>query len=611
MFKKSLVLVFFSIFFAGYLAAGVGVVSALRGEATLLRGDGRLPLRLGETLEEKDTITTAANTRVQLTFNDRTVITLGSRSRFSVENYFYDASEASHARFDMPKGFFRSITGKIGKIVPEKFKLHTENATIGVRGTEIVIEADPANGDKIACTRGRIYVLSAHMKKSIDVDAGNMIFVRPEMPPTKPIPIEKSGFIVSMMKHDEITKREPAAIKTYENEALDTNKQNKTEEEVEEIEKPAMTGTPGNSPSTDSGEMGNSPDTSPSPHTPSSNDPTSSDASQTSSPSESDRPEAGGAPGTDSPGSGTDSQNQPTTPPSTTDDATSGAWNSQNPAPSDSGTPQGNTPSMNIPDAGMPGNEGANIPSSGNIPGSGTVGENVPTTEIPESGDVPETDLPNSGEEETQTQNDMPAPGISDSGVADENVPGTDMTDTDTPDTNAPSGENNGVPSEPRKITTYSYDNVSYGYWLNGDNRPTDTWFEGENKTTSFVMMTKKFFGSKATYKGGVTAITNDKVADGEINMNVDFWQETFDGSMYFQAQGEPKWSVNIQGGIDSGHFEDPHVTAAPDSEVDNIGGSLKGDFYGTISPDEIGGTFELTSPDHGSAKGVFGGKMQ
>jgi hypothetical protein len=124
-------------------------------------------------------------------------------------------------------------------------------------------------------------------------------------------------------------------------------------------------------------------------------------------------------------------------------------------------------------------------------------------------------------------------------------------------------------------------------------------------------MMSKKFFGSKATYKGGVTAVTNDKVADGQITMNFDFWKETFDGSMNFQADGEPKWSVTMQGGGDAGHFESSQVQSASDSDVAGIGGSLEGDFYGKLSPENIGGHFELTSPSHGTAEGVFGGTKQ
>ena len=239
MFKRLLILSLFCALSGSALMASVGVVSAARGDASLLRSGSAVPLKLGQQLEEKDIITTGSDAKVQLTFNDRTIITIGKNSRFSIEEYFFDTSKASKLKFQMSKGFFRSVSGKIGKIVPQRFKLQTKNATIGIRGTEIVIETDPERGDRIACTMGRIYVLTNRISTPLEVDAGNMVTVKPNSFPTKPISIEKSGFAVSFEKHEK--EREPAAkplLKQYLNEAQDDEKESGLEEETEEIVPP-------------------------------------------------------------------------------------------------------------------------------------------------------------------------------------------------------------------------------------------------------------------------------------------------------------------------------------------------------------------------------------
>ncbi len=62
------------------LWASVGKVSLLKGEAFVERGTQKTALHNGSLLEEKDTIQTAKEAQIQIIFEDKTVITLGSES---------------------------------------------------------------------------------------------------------------------------------------------------------------------------------------------------------------------------------------------------------------------------------------------------------------------------------------------------------------------------------------------------------------------------------------------------------------------------------------------------------------------------------------------------
>ncbi|RUM65757.1 MAG: hypothetical protein DSZ05_05535 [Sulfurospirillum sp.] len=138
------------------LMASIGEITALRGTADLQRGTEHIPVTVGTKLEKHDRIDTAPQSKLQIVFNDKTVISLGQKSRFSVDEYLFDDKNVQ-ARFTIKKGFFKSITGKIGKIAPSHFKVRTANATIGVRGTTIIGEISQKR-DIIACTYGRIVV---------------------------------------------------------------------------------------------------------------------------------------------------------------------------------------------------------------------------------------------------------------------------------------------------------------------------------------------------------------------------------------------------------------------------------------------------------------------
>ena len=111
------------------LWAGVGKVALLKGEATLERGLQKLTLQNGTLLEEKDTIKTSKDAQVQLMFEDKTVITLGSESEFKIEEYLNDTANPK-AKFKFNQGAFKTITGEIGKTAPGNFKLETKTATI-------------------------------------------------------------------------------------------------------------------------------------------------------------------------------------------------------------------------------------------------------------------------------------------------------------------------------------------------------------------------------------------------------------------------------------------------------------------------------------------------
>ncbi len=143
------------LFFTTSLLASIGEISAIHGDATILR-DGKVsPVQMHSKIEEKDLIKTSKKSKLQIIFNDNTIISLGQNSSFKVQEYLYGAKKVK-ARFHV-KGLFKSITGKIGHIAPKNFILKTQNATIGVRGTTIIGEST-LKKDTIICSSGQIVV---------------------------------------------------------------------------------------------------------------------------------------------------------------------------------------------------------------------------------------------------------------------------------------------------------------------------------------------------------------------------------------------------------------------------------------------------------------------
>lgn len=144
------------------------------GEAQVKRSANILPIRNGMDILKGDEIITHKQTRVQVMLNDDTVITIGANSSFSFLDYMFDGSKKSTIQMQATRGFFRSVTGKIGKIAPERFKVKTKLATIGIRGTDFSAQLGEKTASYI-CNRGEITLKYANIQKSIV--AGNKILL--------------------------------------------------------------------------------------------------------------------------------------------------------------------------------------------------------------------------------------------------------------------------------------------------------------------------------------------------------------------------------------------------------------------------------------------------
>lgn len=137
-----IILFFFTLMLSTNIYANVGKVTALSGAASIERAQQTIKVTIGTLIQEKDTIKTTNNSRLQMIFDDKTVITLGKNTVFSVQEYLFNNTQESTANFSLTKGFLKSVTGKIGKVAPQRFKVKTKTSTIGIRGTIFTVESN-------------------------------------------------------------------------------------------------------------------------------------------------------------------------------------------------------------------------------------------------------------------------------------------------------------------------------------------------------------------------------------------------------------------------------------------------------------------------------------
>src|SRR3954469_6820986 len=133
-------------------------------------GRGQPPLR-GAELNNGDTVRTGEG-RAQLRFTDGAYVSLQPQSEFAIRDYRFDGKTDGTERgfFGLLKGAMRTVSGLVGRVNRDQYRVTTPTATIGIRGTGGVIQVRDDGSTLIVGTSG-IWSL-ANPAGSIDVPAG-------------------------------------------------------------------------------------------------------------------------------------------------------------------------------------------------------------------------------------------------------------------------------------------------------------------------------------------------------------------------------------------------------------------------------------------------------
>lgn len=153
-------------------ATPVGQIYDLVGDVKVAQdGEMSQPAVKGEKLKSGMSFTTGSNSSAKLKFEDGEVVALDQNTSFKIENYRYHPKEMEKSTilFSLLKGGLRAVTGLIGNNNHDAFKLKTPGATIGIRGTELMISlvGDQSfarcltGGVQVTTTTGQIVTLAA------------------------------------------------------------------------------------------------------------------------------------------------------------------------------------------------------------------------------------------------------------------------------------------------------------------------------------------------------------------------------------------------------------------------------------------------------------------
>lgn len=119
-------------------AEAVARIALTVGESRRVDASGHTELlRLGTVLSEGDRITTGKDSIAIIVFSDEGRVSLRADSELLIRRYRVDPSGAeTQLQFDLVRGAVRQISGQAARLQPERYRLNTPIAAIGVRGTD-------------------------------------------------------------------------------------------------------------------------------------------------------------------------------------------------------------------------------------------------------------------------------------------------------------------------------------------------------------------------------------------------------------------------------------------------------------------------------------------
>ena len=118
-----------------------GTAKIVRGDVRLERAGSSVPWLVGDSGQEKDRIVASAGASAGITLRDDTRISIGSNSTLVINRFNFDSkTQAGDVDTSILRGTMRYITGLVGRRNPDSVRVATRSVTIGIRGTDFIVE---------------------------------------------------------------------------------------------------------------------------------------------------------------------------------------------------------------------------------------------------------------------------------------------------------------------------------------------------------------------------------------------------------------------------------------------------------------------------------------
>ena len=121
--------------------ANVALVKKISGMVEVKRKGKVISIKKGSSLKNGDIILTKSKSSIGIIFDDGSLVSLGEKAIFVINNYVVKPSKKDYdVDLELKKGKAMFSSGKISKLAPKAVKFRIPEGAIGIRGTKFVVE---------------------------------------------------------------------------------------------------------------------------------------------------------------------------------------------------------------------------------------------------------------------------------------------------------------------------------------------------------------------------------------------------------------------------------------------------------------------------------------
>ncbi len=126
-----------------FASVKIAIVQKVSGTAVVIRQGQTLSATVGLEVWENDSLRTGPNGSMGVVFIDDTLLSLGPGSVLVIEKFLFAPRQGKFSIvLRMLKGTAAYLSGLISRIAPEAAYFETPTASIGIRGTKILLKIE-------------------------------------------------------------------------------------------------------------------------------------------------------------------------------------------------------------------------------------------------------------------------------------------------------------------------------------------------------------------------------------------------------------------------------------------------------------------------------------
>ncbi len=160
------------------------------GHVTQLQGHvmrNGTALSQGSAIDSSDTITTGNNSKVVFKMIDGATVELGKNSELKLSEYHYQqGGDDNSVLMEVMNGFFRTISGAVGKSNADHYQVKTPLSSIGIQGTNYQVLVNKAEAKEFIGARQGVIIVEEigiiGAKKALLGDQQEQRFLRMKAP---------------------------------------------------------------------------------------------------------------------------------------------------------------------------------------------------------------------------------------------------------------------------------------------------------------------------------------------------------------------------------------------------------------------------------------------